>query len=129
MEPIKIENFCVAHPEASFPWFRHLSTDECKTLQSRLSRKLGIPNAPPLQLLTTLERLSAVVPNAVPSNQDFHLNSLPIWTSMPRTIYVNWYRLDDIDEMAFIDFCTDFHDLWYPSSDDIEIFDDTLSWV
>jgi hypothetical protein len=42
---------------------------------------------------------------------------------------VSWYRVDQIDEIAFDDLATWFDDIWYPNSDDLDICDDTLSWV
>lgn len=46
-----------------------------------------------------------------------------------RHIYLVWGSLDNIDTMPFDDFCKYFDDIWYPSSDDIGVFDDSLSWL
>lgn len=42
---------------------------------------------------------------------------------------VNWYRLDEIDEMNMSDFSRYFDDLWYPAADHIDVFDHTISWI
>ena len=45
-----------------------------------------------------------------------------------KTVFINWYRLDQVDELRTSDVFRYFHDLWYPELDDIEIFDDSLNW-
>lgn len=45
------------------------------------------------------------------------------------TIYINWYRFDQVDEMRFEDVTRYFDYLWYPGPDDIALFDFTVSWV
>jgi hypothetical protein len=44
-------------------------------------------------------------------------------------VYVNWYRYDDIDEIALANLSLYFSAIWYPSSDDIEVFDETCKWI
>src|SRR5690606_8615576 len=44
-------------------------------------------------------------------------------------VYLNWYRFDKIDEMLFRDLCEHFGDIWYHSSDDLEIFDPSFAWI
>jgi len=42
---------------------------------------------------------------------------------------LNWYRFDKIDELRFVDLCEKFEDIWYPSSDDLDIFDRNMNWL
>jgi hypothetical protein len=44
-------------------------------------------------------------------------------------VFVNWYRFDQIDEMDFKELNVFFTDIWYPAADDIDIVDETLSWI
>lgn len=44
-------------------------------------------------------------------------------------VYVNWYRFDRIDKIKLTDLCENFEYIWYPGSDDIEVFDDSLEWM
>lgn len=46
-----------------------------------------------------------------------------------RYIYLVWGNLGDIDTIPFVDFCQYFEDIWYPSSDDIGVFDDSFNWL
>ena len=43
-------------------------------------------------------------------------------------LFVNWHRFDQIDKITALDFGEHFNNIWYPSSDDIEIFDADLEW-
>lgn len=48
---------------------------------------------------------------------------------IPQThVYITWDSFDDIDVIPFDDFCEYFDDIWYPSADDIGVFDDSFSW-
>ena len=42
---------------------------------------------------------------------------------------LNWYRLDDMDEMLTRDAVVNFSDIWYPAADDLELIDSRLQWV
>lgn len=43
-------------------------------------------------------------------------------------VYITWDSFNDIDVMPFDDFCKYFDDIWYPSVDDVGVFDDSFSW-
>jgi len=44
-------------------------------------------------------------------------------------VYINWYRFDKIDKMQFNDVVHYFNYIWYPDSDEIDLFDDSFSWI
>ncbi len=44
-------------------------------------------------------------------------------------VYINWDDFTTIVRMRFKDLTEHFHYVWYPGPDDIEIFDDSLSWI
>lgn len=44
-------------------------------------------------------------------------------------VYVNWYRFDDVDRISLNNLSSYFTDIWYPGTDDIEIFDETCCWI
>lgn len=45
------------------------------------------------------------------------------------SIYITWDNLNDIDIIPTEDFCQYFEDIWYPSADDIGIFDASYRWI
>jgi hypothetical protein len=47
----------------------------------------------------------------------------------PKKVYLNWYRFDDIDQIDLADLDRYFFDIWYPDSDDLDVFDDSADWI
>ncbi|MGF7494324.1 heat-shock protein [Campylobacter concisus] len=54
-------------------------------------------------------------------------NKLDIAT--PNEICINFNKFESIDILHFDDLSKFFSDIWYPSLDDIEIFDLNLNWI
>jgi len=100
-------------------------------LQIGLAIKLGMPEGSnSLAILKTLEVRASNISDVKPSEEAFVLSDLFERLKLEaNNIYIDWSRLDDIDEMSALEFSAVFHDLWYPSSDDIEIFDQGQKWV
>ena len=44
-------------------------------------------------------------------------------------VYVNWDDFATIHRVRFADLAENFDYLWYPGPDDVDIFDESLSWV
>ncbi len=44
-------------------------------------------------------------------------------------IYLDWGGLRNIKKVKLIDFITNIHNFWYPSSDDICIYDFNCKWI
>jgi len=44
-------------------------------------------------------------------------------------IYLDFYGFGKIERIKFKDFVENIHNLWYPSVDDLTIFDDYCEWV
>ena len=131
MDEVKIQNFANANPGKPLPVVRHLDTKECETLRVALAAKLGQPpQSSALEILRELELRSQDLSGTRPSDSGFRLANLFSQLRLDvRRIYINWSSFDDIDEMTAQDFSDLFHELWYPSSDDIEVFDSSLNWV
>ena len=132
MKNFKISHFVQEYPGQSFPWFRTLSAGEARQIRRRLAEKLGI--SPDIDALALTERLlKRTLPCGEPNAEDdaFHLQETVARVGIIplKTVYVNWYRYDQIDEMYFEELAQYFDNIWYPSSDDIELFDSTCSWL
>jgi hypothetical protein len=130
MDQFKIDNFVATHPGIAFPAFRHLSSEECASIRASVAGKLGLrSDANGLTLVRTLEAKAAEIQSASPSDPGFAPSKLlSQFRILPREIYINWYRFDDVDVMSTADVDRAFHDIWYPSSDDIEVFDESMTW-
>lgn len=130
MENYKIKNFEKENPTKEFPDFNTLPGDKAQEIFSELSERIE-KNAPPDHLVKIINQLGAAVKDVKANNDGFDLaRVLSELNIRPNeNVYINWYRFDNIDEMHFVDLNSYFDEIWYPGSDDIDIFDSTLSWL
>ena len=65
------------------------------------------------------------------NEQDFNIKKIfqHLDKDVTFKVYINWFRFDNIDQMKFNDFSTYFYDIWFPSVDDIDLFDESYSWI
>jgi hypothetical protein len=131
MHEVKIKNFEALHPGTSFPRHRHLDVVECELLRATMASNLRLAGgSTALEILQALEARAIDIQDVMPSEESFCFAELFRRLQLESiNIYVNWSSFDDIDEMALTTFSDAFDDLWYPSSDDIEIFDQSQKWV
>lgn len=129
MESFKIELFNKDKPNEQFPDFRHLSKDEELVLQEKLFTRFRFDADRDLKDLVDAIRLIARPIGKVDCERFDLLQTIKAQNiDCEDKIFVNWYQFDDVDEFRVSDLSRCFFDIWYPSSDDIEIFDSTCSW-
>lgn len=132
MERRNIEGFENAYPGRQFPTFRVLQDDEMQGVRSRIKTQLGLgDDVDNLQLVQALGSLGEVCGGMDARSSSFSLQkSLEELDISPlEKMFVNFYRFDDIDELRLEDVSEHFEYIWYEGSDDIDLFDDTLSWI
>ena len=132
MENFKIDNFVRENPGCLFPDVLTLTQDEALSLKSKLIELLRLdPTVDSLKLINFLLGKSSAITNINAEEDDFNfLEVMRLAGINPKqSVLVNWDRMETIDRIQFDDFCKYFSDIWYPSSDDIEIFDDSLTWM
>ena len=130
VDSLKVQNFSRQYPSTEFPRFTSLAASECAQLRHAIATRLGLDvRSEPLVVLNTLCATAKSL-TSVDAEDGFNLRTLISGLGLkPRTeVLVNWYRFDKIDRIALSDLSTHFDDIWYPSSDDIEIFDESLDW-
>ena len=130
MESFKIEHFQKENPNEQFPYHRHLSDSEESALREKLFEKFGLNAASsPMDMFDAIDLIARDVGDANPD--DFSLLEIIKTQEIEceENVFVSWYRFDDIDEFHLKELSKYFDDIWYPSSDDIEIFDRTCSWL
>ncbi len=44
-------------------------------------------------------------------------------------LFVQWRIFQEVDKFRRVDLEREFYSIWYPTSDDIEVFDGTLKWI
>lgn len=132
MEQFKIEHYERERGVGSFPWFRSLSHAECDHISTRIRKLLDVaPNATDLELVQLIEARSREVNGVDAESAAFNLANVfhDCALRKPETVYLNWYRFDKIDEMKTADVIHAFDDIWYPSSNDLDIFHPNCDWL
>lgn len=131
MEKFKLDHHIKANGGLRLT-FRTLSDAACWTLRERLASRLGLAGAtasvPFLQMI-----LRALESRATQNAQGERFDLMQVFRQfaiVPREkCLVNFYRFDRIYEFPTTQLATYFDDIWYPGPDDIEIFDDDLTWM
>lgn len=132
MENFKRVHFKKEYPDNEFPWWRQLTSEEMRFMRQTIAQKIGEGHVADLLSLTTMVAASGeLVDNVNAADEGFVLADVlkGLQIKPEKKICINWYRFDDIDEMIFEDLNRYFDDIWYPNSDDIEIFDSTFMWI
>jgi hypothetical protein len=127
MEEFKIELFKSEH-KIDFPHYVSLSKEKCLILVNRLSGKYKFSKIDSLiKLLYSNKELLLNIDDCKEFKFIDILNSLKI---IPLTnVYINWYRFDAINIFITDDVDKYFFNIWFPTSDDIDIFDESLDWI
>ena len=126
MDQIKLENF---RKEYGFeiPIIRSLSPNECLKLREKLLHKFSLKNIDEFFKIDKFSRLDGF--SADEENFDLKAVFGKLNIAMPNEICINFNKFESIDILRFDDLSKFFSDIWYPSLDDIEIFDINLSFI
>jgi hypothetical protein len=132
MDQIKIDNFSSQHPGCSFPEWDSLSKDACLGISRSIQEKFALENIPDgLALVRAIDAMAQPCKFTSHVSEDFDLDALldACGVDAAEVVYINWYRYDEIDRLKRKDLSDNFDEIWYPGVDDIDIFDDSLSWI
>ncbi|WP_149720163.1 heat-shock protein, partial [Campylobacter concisus] len=126
MDQIKLENF---RKEYGFemPIVRSLSAGECLKIRENLLHKFSLDDIDEFFKIDKFNRLDGF--NANEENFDLKTAFSELGIAMPNEICINFNKFESIDILRFDDLSKFFSDIWYPSLDDIEIFDINLNWI
>lgn len=132
MNKIKLDHFRTNNPGKEFPEYSSLSSHDTNFIRKTLRKALSIDSRiTDLEFTILVDKMQTVVPecNALRDNFDLRDVFNACCIHPHNKVYINWYRYDDIDELDLEDFIKHFDDIWYPHSDDIDIFDSAFSWI
>lgn len=132
MDGIKEANYLRDHPGGRFPDVEMLAPEEVRALRDRLSTMLALDGSfDGAQVVATIRARSAVLEGCDANDVSFSVRrALHDRGIHPlATVYLNWSRLESVDGMLLADLDDSFPYIWYPSSDDLEIFDAALQWI
>ncbi len=132
MEFFKVDHFVRENPGIPFPRYDSLSQHECEDIRRQVTKKLRLPDEVKdvvlVSRLAEVQKASGYV-NAEDSEFDLQDVVSLIGVEPENALLVNWRCFDDIDRFTLSDLAKFFNDIWYPASDDIDVFDSTLSWI
>jgi hypothetical protein len=132
MDEVRRRNFERSHPGVAVPRLDRLSASDAAALRERILASTGLSKGTSdLELTRRIAQESTPIAGADPRSPGFNLQGLVSALSIGVTspAYVNWNRYDVIDRVSFVDLSRFFSDIWYPDSDDIEIFDESCAWI
>lgn len=131
MDNRNIEGFIKENPDKQFPQYRSLSKDETEQIRRDLICKLKLKNNISLLDLVKKVRSSSDFLKGNAEDEEFNLINFLKNNNIDflNNVLINFHQYDEIDEMRLEDVSNYFEYVWYPSSDDIEIFDNTLSSI
>lgn len=132
MNSTKISNFAKEHPGEPFPRHRSLSAVECDQLRRKLAALYSIESTTDdLVAFTNAIAAKRQAVSRVSDDDRFNLadtlKSLGIVADSE--VFLNWHRYDSIDEISLYHASLYFDDIWYPYTDDIDIFDKSCLWI
>ena len=126
MDQIKLENFRKEHG-FDMLIIRSLSAAECLEIREKLLYKFSLQNIDEFFKIDKFSRLDGF--NADEANFDIKAVFSKLNIATPNEICINFNKFESIDIFRFGDLDKFFSDIWYPSLDDIEIFDLNLNWI
>ena len=132
MDQYKIDNFHREDSKKNFPFFHTLSGKCMVNIRANLCSRVGLPSEIDcLSLATELGKLATIIEGLSCHSDEFVLRELLRSNSiiLREHVFINWYRYDKIDKMYSEDVCNHFYDIWYPGPDDIDLFDESFSWI
>ena len=126
MDQIKLENFRKEHG-FNMPIIRSLPYDECLKIRENLLHKFSLDDVDEFFKIDKFSRFDGF--NADEENFDLKAVFGKLNIATPNEICINFNKFESIDILHFDDLSKFFSDIWYPSLDDIEIFDINLSFI
>ena len=126
MDQIKLENF---RKEYGFemPIVRSLPVGECLKIRENLLHKFSLDDIDEFFKIDKFSKLDGF--NADEAIFDLNTAFSKLDIATPNEICINFNKFESIDILHFDDLSKFFSDIWYPSLDDIEIFDINLSFI
>lgn len=110
----------------SFPHYEELKIESCEDLKFTIAQKFNLENQ------NIGEELFALLKYCDFANADENFNFKEMLSKLEiipnRMLYLDWGDFNNVDLISVDDFNKHFYDIWYPVSDDINIFDETLNW-
>jgi len=132
MEDFKVKNFEKENVGKLFPRYVSMDGENAKHFVKNISENIFKINLSDGRALAQRIHNQSVSVGGLNANFDNFIFSdiFSRLSIVPKsTVFINWFHFDTVDAFDVKALIEYFTDIWYPQSDDIDIFDDTFSWV
>jgi hypothetical protein len=131
VQSFKTVNFLRENPGSLPPQFVPLAEGEAREVVDRLLSRAGRPEGRPEAVLGHLLQHSIPLADVNLDQQEIDLREIfnKCGIVPGSCTYVEWGPLREIDRFQTEDLIKHFYDVWYPSANDIELFDDAFDWM
>lgn len=113
------------------PHVEHLSREDCERLRECVASTLGLPSsvggASLVKILREKQRPTGMLITDVNFSLTRAFEDLNLRPKL--SLYRNWAQFNLIDRFKSRFICRHIQDLLYPGGDDIDLFDESFSWV
>ncbi len=133
MELFKISNFKKTHKVKLFPTFEEMNNFEIENIIQNVITEFfgGLEVIDKQNLLDLIHSKARFIDGINAMDNDFNIKKLLTNNHLDATkfCFINWEVFDLIDKFKIEDVFNYFEDIWYPSSDDIEIISEDFKWI
>ena len=132
MDRIKKINYLREKPDGAFPDVEQVAPEEARQLRARIATLVDAEESPDSHHLVAAVRATSAVLGGYDANAaGFSIREILKERGIDSSakVYVNWSRFERMDRMFLNDLDDFFSYIWYPASDDIEVFDAGLQWL
>ena len=132
MDDFKIQHFLNDPDYAGleFPWFSKVSQEEENRIYKILEQKIGPKPSNYEDIFAKVQDVGTLVEGNA-EEDGFNLSKIfeSINIRPEKKVFVHWDSKRGTDEFYFDDLSKYLDDIWYPSADDIDIYDSTFNWI
>jgi hypothetical protein len=132
MHAVKIENYERDHGLGTFVNFRQITSQENEIFRINLKKQFSLSiEISSKDLVDAISKRSFPLQNLNAENTDFDLYKIfaQLNLAVPKKLYLNWHQFEELDEISTVDLVNKFNDIWYPSSDDLDLLHPQAQWV
>ncbi|MDB5156581.1 MAG: hypothetical protein JWR50_1288 [Mucilaginibacter sp.] len=128
MDEFKKELFEKEHL-ANFPKYETLNNSESQKILDDLSKKYNIDSSNFAKELAGRQSSYDSLHNDSLDGFELRVTLANIGIEPLNQIFINWNNFEDLDVFDTDDLDKYFNDIWFPVSDDINLFDKSMNWI
>jgi len=131
MDDFKFDLIWDAHPNKEVFQVNSLDASKLSTTYEKIRAFIGGELESPLEVVRAIYDKSEPIDGVDANDDGFSFSDVlkSLCIEPNANVYINWYRFDNVDEISIKNLTEYFDDIWFPSSDDIDVFDDSFSWI